>query len=124
MPSPPALETGERFFLVLRPRDGDERLRRLPATGSVLLAARVSFSGGRTLSLGGRTLFGARTFPSGRRHARRLAGSLPVVRRPGRVAESRRFLRRGQLEQLVERPSGGIHAGRCVAALGETRRGG
>ena len=41
--------------------------------------------------------------PPGRLHARRLAGLLPVMRRPRRIAQSVALVPRRQLEQALER---------------------
>ncbi len=77
----PALEPGERVVLLRGAADLDERLRRAHA---------------------GRCGFGRSSRRDGC-DARRLAGLLRVVRRPGRIAEPFRLLPRRQLEQRVER---------------------
>src|SRR6266571_4608797 len=54
--------------------------------------------------------------------ARRLALHLAEVRRPGRVAETCRFVFSRKLEQLFEGTRLGIHTRVWVAQLGETLR--
>src|SRR5881628_2853776 len=58
--------------------------------------------------------------PSRRLDARRLAGLLRVVRRPGRIAEARRFLPRRQLQpSALARHLTRITGARQVASKGE-----
>ena len=99
MPHLPALEPGQRFLLLRRAPDLDQRLR-----GHASAAPRFAPSSARRL------------------HARRLAGLLRIVRRPGRVAEAFRFLPRRQLQQRVERAGTVVDAGVPVADRGEAGR--
>src|SRR5262249_57504232 len=97
----PSLETRESIPLVLRVGDSDQWLREA-APAAALLASR--------------------SFPPRRRDTRRLVFSLPVVRRPRRVAHAGGLLRGGKLEEFDEGSRGRVDAGRCVAPLGQTRR--
>ena len=81
---------------------------RLPAleAGERGVLARASSRSTSERHLRARRLLRGRALRARRRDARRLALHLAEVRRPGRVAEPRRLVARGELEQRLERARG------------------
>src|SRR5438128_2580334 len=92
----PALEPGQRLLLLRGAADLDQRLR------GHAPAARLRSA-----------------LPARGLDARRLARLFRVVRRPGRIAEARRFLPRRQLQQRLQRAGTPVDARVPVADGGE-----